>query len=187
MDKKRKFLLGAGIIAFIAMVVWAVTTVPDAPSKPSDPQENPKIMRYDGNEISEEKNGRKIWDLTAEHIEYNIDTQDAALSNLSGHFYAEDGRVVEVKADKGSYEAKSKNIVISGNVNVKNNDGATLISDELRWDAVKEVLAAIGNAKVTKEDMLATGDRIESSDGFNKIKILGHAHLSKGAQGGETK
>ncbi|SHK60137.1 LPS export ABC transporter protein LptC [Selenomonas ruminantium] len=187
MDTKRKFLLGAGLIVFIALVVWAVTTVPEAPQKTEDPQENAKVMSYDGNEISEEKNGRKIWDLTAEHIEVNIDTKDAQLVNLSGHFYAEDGRVVELKADKGSYEAASKNVVVSGNVSVKNSDGAVLTSEELRWDAVKEILAAIGSAKVTKEDMLATGDRIESSDGFNKIRILGHAHLSKGAKGGETK
>ena len=28
--------------------------------------------------------------------------------------------------------------------------------------------------------MKATGDRIESTDGFNKIKIVGKAHLVKG-------
>ena len=36
------------------------------------------------------------------------------------------------------------------------------------------------NTKVTKEDMLATGERIESSDGFNKVKVIGKAHLAKG-------
>lgn len=184
MDKKRKILLGAGVAVFAALVVWAVSTVPETPDVPEQPAQSSKIMSYDGNEISEEKNGRKIWDLTAKHIEVNIETQDAVLEDLSGHFYAEDGRVVEVKADKGTYAAGTKDITISGNVTVKNSDGAQLTSDELRWEAQKEILAAIGNAKAVKEDLLATGDRIESTDGFNKIKIIGKAHLAKG---GETK
>ena len=137
-------------------------------------------MSYDGNVLSEEKNGRKIWDLTAEHIDVDVKTRDAKLEKLKGHFYAEDGRVVEVTADKGTYEDKTKNIVIVGNVDVKNSDGARLTSDELRWEAAKQLLAAVGSAKVTKEDMLATGERIESSDGFNKVKVIGKAHLAKG-------
>ena len=184
MDKKHKFLLGAGAAVFAALVVWAVVTVPEAPAQTEKPAQSSKIMSYDGNEISEEKNGRKIWDLTAEHIEVDVDTRDAKLENLLGHFYAEDGRVVEVKADKGTYSETTRDIAITGNVSLKNSDGAQLTSDELRWEAEKEILAAIGSAKAVKDDLLATGDRMESSDGFNKIKIIGKAHLAKG---GETK
>ncbi len=184
MSKMRKGLIAAGIAVFAALVVWAVMTVPETPVLPDKPVENDKVMSYDGNEISEERNGRKIWDLTAEHIAVNIETRDAELENLQGHFYADDGRTVEVKAAKGTYAEGTKNVVLSGNVEIKNSDGAQLTSDELHWDAQKEILAAVGNAKAVKEDMLAAGERIESSDGFNKIKISGKAYLRKG---GETK
>ncbi len=184
MDKKRKFLLGAGLAIFAALVVWAVATVPETPAQPEKSAQSDKIMSYDGNEISEEKNGRKIWDLTAKHIEVDVDTRDASMEELLGHFYAEDGRVVEVKADKGIYTEATRDIAVMGNVSIKNSDGAQLTSDELRWEAQKEILAAIGSAKAVKDDLLATGDRIESTDGFNKIKIIGKAHIVKG---GETK
>ena len=111
-------------------------------------------------------------------VKYNTGS-DATLS-----FYAPDGRVVEVKAAKGTYLEGTKDIVLTGNVDVKTSDGASLTSDELRWEAQKEILAAIGSAKAVKDDLLATGDRIESTDGFNKIKIIGKAHIVKG---GETK
>ena len=184
MNKMRKFLLGAGLALFVALVIWAVTTVPEPPKKTEQPAQSANIMSYDGNEISEEKDGRKIWDLTAEHIEVNIATQVASLEKITGHFYAEDGRIVELTADKGTYSQNSRDVALTGNVQVKNSDGAQLTSDELRWDAKQEILAAIGNAKAVKDDLLATGDRIESTDGFNKIKIIGKAHLAKG---GETK
>ena len=60
MDKKHKLLLAAGIALFAALVVWAVTTVPERPAVPEKPQVDSKIMSYDGNEISEEKDGGKI-------------------------------------------------------------------------------------------------------------------------------
>lgn len=182
MSKMHKALIAVGVIAFAALVVWAVVTVPEAPAVPETPADNGRMMSYDGNEISEEKDGRKIWDLTAEHIDVNIETRDAELTNLQGHFYAPDGRVVEVKAAKGTYLEGTKDIVLTGNVDVKTSDGASLTSDELRWEAQKEILAAVGSAKAIKDDMLATGERIESSDGFNKIKISGKAYLRRGGE-----
>lgn len=207
MDKKQKFLVGLLLAGFAALIYWAVTTVPQP--QPETPQEAPTTMSYDGNTISEEQNGRKIWDLTAEHIEMNINTQDAEMENIDGHFYQEDGRVVTIHADKGNYEHESHDISLSGNIDISTSDGAELTSDELKWAAADSTLSAIGNAKatkdtmsvsgdrfdssngfadynvvgnayVTKDDMEASGDTIESSDNFNKIKIIGNAHISKG-------
>ena len=50
----------------------------------------------------------------------------------------------------------------------------------LRWQAKEAMLAAIGDAVAEKDDMKISGDRIESTDGFNKIKVIGKAHLVKG-------
>ena len=69
---------------------------------------------------------------------------------------------------------------ITGNVAITTSDGAKLSSKELRWTAKDELLAAVGDATAVKDDMKASGDRIESTDGFNKIKIIGKAHLVKG-------
>lgn len=91
--------------------------------------------------------------------------------------------MVSVNADNGSYSNATKDIALTGNVSIENSDGAKLTSDELKWTAKDEVLAAVGSAVAVKDDMRATGDTIESTDGFNKIKIIGHANLSKGGAG----
>ena len=148
----KKILVGIGIAAFASLVTWAVTSVPEAPKVQNETSDS-KVMSYDGNTISEEKDGHKIWELTAEHIEIDTDSKDVKLEKLQGHFYAKDS------------------------------DGAKLTSDELKWTAKDEVLAAVGSAVAVKDDMRATGDTIESTDGFNKIKIIGHANLSKGGAG----
>ena len=181
MEKYQKPLMGVVAAAVVAVVAWAVLTVPE-PQKPTVEADHGKVISYDGNELSEEKNGRKIWDLTAEHIEVDIENKLTRLSKLTGHFYAEDGRTTEFKADEGRYDETSRDVVVSGNVTISNSDGAKLTSKELVWQAKEEVLTAKGEARISKDDMLAEGDKIESRDGFNKIKISGKAHLVKGGK-----
>lgn len=181
MEKYQKPIMLAAALAVIAVIVWAVMTVPE-PLEKSDEAEHGTVISYDGNELSEEKNGRKIWDLTAEHIDVDIEKKMTMLTKLTGHFYAEDGRVTEFKADEGRYDEQTRDVVVSGNVVVSNSDGAKLTSRELVWHAKEEILTAKGEARITKEDMLAEGDQIESRDGFNKIKVSGKAHLVKGGK-----
>lgn len=179
MSKRNKILLGLGAALFAALIAWAVWTVPDAPDI-SDTQDETYIMTYDDNTICEEKDGRKIWELKAEHMSVDIRTQNIKLEKIAGHFYAEDGRTVEVLADGGSYDNETKDIVITGHVSASTSDGAKLTGDELHWLAQQEMLAAVGNAIASKDDMSASGERIESTDGFQKIRIVGKAHLVKG-------
>ncbi|SFT61783.1 LPS export ABC transporter protein LptC [Selenomonas sp. GACV-9] len=179
MSKRTKWLLAGGLAVFVALVVWTVATIPEVPQDQTK-VEAPKTMTYEGNTLSEEKDGRKLWELTAERIEVDVETQDVKLVNITGHFYAEDGRTVEIKADQGEFANETKDISVKGNVDIHTSDGASLKGQELRWQAKEEMLAAIGDAVAVKDDMKVTGDRIESTDGFNKIKIIGKAHLVKG-------
>ena len=71
MSKKAKTLVVLIGAAVIILIVWTVSTIPEPP--PATPPEPPgSTMSYDGNTLSEEKNGRKIWDLTADHIDVDV-------------------------------------------------------------------------------------------------------------------
>ena len=115
------------------------------------------------------------------------DRRNAELTGLTGHFYQKDGRSAEVKADHGSYDNETKDIKIDGNVQITTSDGAELTSDELLWTAEQGMLSAIGQAKVSNDTIRAWGERIDSTDGFNKIKISGKAHIEKLMEGAEQK
>lgn len=179
MDKNKKILFAIVGLLAAALVVWTVTTIPDAPPK-EKVEPASKTMTYEGNTISESRNGKTLWEITAEHIEINADTKDVTLENVTGKIYGDNGREVMLKADKGLYTDKEKDISLSENIDIQTNDGMSLTCDELKWFGKEEMLAAIGNAKAKKDDMEASGDRIESKDAFSKFKIIGNAHLSKG-------
>ena len=177
MNKRAKVLTAAAVALAVGLIVWAVATVPDAPVVKENPEQ--KTMTYDGNTISEEKNGRKIWELTADHMEVDVKTQDMSMEGITGHFYAENGTITDLKADKVVYGGKSKDVKLTGNIKVTSSDGAILTSKELEWLNQKEILSAIGDVRAVREDVFLTADRVDSSDGFNKVKATGHAHVER--------
>ena len=181
MSKKVKWLITFAGLMFAALVVWVVKTTPDAPP-PVEKSTLPLQMEYEGNELSEEVNGVKIWDLTAERMIVDANTQNAELEKLIGHFYQADGRSIEFRAEHGAYNYETKDIYVNGNIFVETSDGARLICDQLGWVNKDGMLIALDNVKIIRDDIKATGDRAESADGFKHFWLKGHAHITKGMQ-----
>ena len=178
MSRKGKALAAVITLLFIGLVVWTVRSIPTG-HLPMQTTDDSRVMSYDGNTISEEKDGRKIWELTAQHIEMNLDTKDATMTGITRHFYAEDGRVVDVKAEKASYDAATKDVKIEDGIEITTSDGASMKSDELLWTAAEDMLTAQGNVYMAKDDMQASGDSITSKDGFNQLTLTGNAYITK--------
>ncbi len=181
MSKGWKIFLGTLALLFICLVIWVVRNTPDAPA-PIDKLEAPKVMTYEGNVLSEDKNGVKIWDLTADKMNVNTVTQDVELINPVGHFYQADGNTIELRAKTGIYNQATKNVHIQDEVVVTTKDGAKLTAGVLDWVAGEELLVATGEVKITKDDILAEGDRIEARKGIGHLKIEGNAHIVKGVK-----
>jgi hypothetical protein len=173
-------------VLVVAIIIWAVRNIPAAVQ--DNGVEHMKTTTYKDNVLTEEKDGRTLWKLAAGSIEVDAANKNAELSDVDGTYYAEDGRVVELKAAHGSYDGQKHDFKLDGDDGIKVNisDGTELTSQELDWTDADGILAAVGKAELTKEadDLQATGDRIESSDGFSKIKIKGsdkgQAHISRG-------
>jgi LPS export ABC transporter protein LptC len=178
---KGKIFLIVVAAAFLYLVFWTVTSIPDPPT-PKPPDDSPRLMTYEDNVISERKDGKVIWELKAKKISINIDTQDSTMEGIEGRFFAEDGRVVEITARGGVYNQTTQNVVLDGEIKAKVSDGAELTADKLAWDSAKGLLSVEGNVKAKKDDMRASGDRAETTDGFRRFKIIGHAHIEKGVR-----
>ena len=114
MTKTHKILIGIVVAALAALCYWTVHTVPQ-PADDASPLEK-RVMTYNGNTITEEKDGRKLWELTAESMEVDIDTQDASITNMDAKFYTEDGRTLHVTAPKANYKAKDKFLTVEGGI-----------------------------------------------------------------------
>ena len=177
---QKKYLYGGAAALLLALIVWAISTVPQPPA-PSEVSDAPRIMSYEGNTISEERNGNTVWTLTAQKMTVDIDTQDTSMQGIEGTFYSEDGRTLTLHADEGHMDHETRDVVLTGSVNAAMSDGASLMANELKWTSTEGTLTATGDAQVERDDLRATGDRIMSMDEFRQFRIEGNARIEKGA------
>ena len=174
-----KWIYGGGAALLTALIVWAVVTVPEIPQQTDEPN-GPRIMSYADNTLSEERDGRTVWKMTAETVNVDIDTNDTGMVNIDGTFYTDDGRSLTLKAEEGRMDSKTHDIVLTGSIEATTSDGASLRAKQIKWTAAEGSLSAEGDAELIRDDIRATGDRIVSTDQFQKFSVIGNAHIEKG-------
>ena len=179
MKNKAKLIVLVFVALIAGLIFWAVRTVPQAQVQ-TEPAAEDKMMKYTNNTIKEEKNGVKLWELSAEEITVDPDTSNVTLKNIAGQFYQTNGTVVSLKAPHAFYQVQEKNVKIDGGVATETSDGAKIDSQTLVWEETTAKLTGEGNVRITKDDAVAVGDKIESTDGFQNFKLMGHAHITKG-------
>lgn len=177
---KNKIALYGIIIAVLAVCVWAVMSRP-APQKKTVDTDKDQSMDYMGNKIVEEKNGKKIWEITAETITMDPDTKKAAMKNITGKYYDDNGKTLTLTAPEGTYDDVGKDIILDKGVHVEGDDGLVFDSQKVSWSSEKQLFTGEGSVKIKKGDMTAEGDTIESSNAFTQFKLTGNAHIVKGS------
>ena len=66
MSKYTKAIIAVVVAAFAGLTVWAVNSVPDAPDDTAPEQH---VMTYDGNKITETKDGKVVWEGQDGHFQ----------------------------------------------------------------------------------------------------------------------
>ncbi|MBQ9441699.1 MAG: LPS export ABC transporter periplasmic protein LptC [Selenomonadaceae bacterium] len=181
MEKKYKILTGILVILFVCLVTWVIRTTPKAPPQ-HEKIEPPTTMEYENNVITEEKDGKKVWEITADKMVMDSVSQTAEIENIHGKFFKEDGKVMEITGDKGVYNQQTKDVHVEGNIVVLDGDGAKLMSENLDWTGAEELLTASNDVKIFREDVRAYGDSASSTDGFNHFFMKGNVRILKGVK-----
>lgn len=178
MSTREKILAAVVVIFFVCLVVWVVRTTPDAP--PSiEKVEPPTVMEYEGNTITEERDGKIIWELTCDKLRVDTITQDMELTNVKGKYYDEE-KTWDVTAQRGIYDQAEKLIYLEGDVVITNNvDAEELRSEDLAWLSEKEILVAQGKVSVKNEKgATLLSDKIEWFSAEDRIVAEGNIDVT---------
>lgn len=181
--KKNTYLISA---CFIALLVGGLYYfLRDEPLRPMGTATTPKVeeavtLSYVGNSITEEKDGKRLWELGAETIEIDVNTKNMILKNIKGTFYQDNGGKIDITAPQAVMDNKTKDIIMSGKVHAIASDGSTFTAQETRWLGKEQLFSGSGDVICTKDDTIMSGDTIESDKNMVKIKISGHAKIVKG-------
>ena len=149
----------------------------------SNEQKNPvkdTPLKFSSSSITEEQNGRRTWELTADTIETLEQNKKISLAKVTGTFYQENNGSISMVADNAFLDTVTKNIDLSGQVKFTSSEGATLTSPQAFWNNVTHLFTASGGIVFVRDDVVITGESVEADNDLKKVIVKGRAHLTKG-------
>ena len=178
-EHKRTILIILGAVLLMGGVIaWLLSSKPTNGKQQAAPPET--LQEVNGSTITENKDGKKVWELTVESMSYNKTTQVDSMKGIKGTFYDKDGKTMTVTADEGEVRLDTKNVVLTKNPKGSTSDGGTVTADKITWVNQDQTVVAEGNARLTKGDTVATGEKATFDVPMNHATLEKNANVQKG-------
>ena len=137
-------------------------------------------MAFSGSKLTEDQDGKRIWELTARVMEVDPKTRWVYLTDLDGVLFRADGTHITVTAKNAVVDPQTRNLEMSGSINMKASDGPTFTAEKGRYIAKDRKIFATGSIRATKDDYVLAANELETDDKFDKIVVKGKARIVKG-------
>lgn len=159
---------------------------PPPPQAQEEKDNTAANVTFAGSSIVEQLDGKKQWEITAETVQVNPNTKKAQLLNFKATLYRQDGSKIDLVGRQAEFDTKTKDIDMSGDIKATASDGAVFTAAQGRWSNGERRFYGSGGITLTREDAIVTGDRIESDEHLEKVKVSGNARVLKGGNPNES-
>ena len=174
-NKKLIAIVAAIVLALIGLIVYIMK---DSGDVGTTQNQNGQLVNFQGADLQEEKDGKLVWALSAEKIEYDPRTKAIVLTNLKGLFYQDDVTTT-FTAPHAVLTGDRNSLDIDQGVSATNTDGAEFKTDALHFDNKTKTLTSKSAFTYNGKDITLTGDKLEGNMSLKKIKAIGNAKLTK--------
>ena len=177
MDKKNIIKIISIILALVLLWgliwAWSVTRVVRKNSKDNKLKNQHAIVK--NIIVTETQDKKKYWEFYAKSGEYNSEHNSILLNDLIGNFYdKEENVVVSFKSNRGTYDEKSKKVILNGENLFVGKDGSQLYADELIWQGQDQDILANGNVQFIQTNKIITkSQRAVFNSDLTNFKIIG--------------
>jgi len=165
------------IISSLWAFIYAGSVTKSFKQKILDNTYNSKEAAVENMLLTETKDGQKEWELFAETGTYAETNGIVLLERLTGNVFEENGSGIvkaSFKADKGTYNTKSRQIIFYDNVIMVYNDGTNIKTDKLVYSGKNEDIIAEGNVLINSPDKASSsGMRAVLNGDYSKFDIKG--------------
>jgi len=179
MNKKKIIKISSIVIALLLLWgliwSWSITRIVKKNNANSDLKNQRAIVK--NIIVTETREGKKYWEFYAKSGEYNSNHNSIRLNDLIGNFYDKNEQVVvSFKSNKGTYDEKSKKVILDGDNLFVGKDGSQLYADLLVWQGQDKDILAKGNVQFIQDNKITTKSKeaVFNSD-LTVFKIIGNA------------
>jgi LPS export ABC transporter protein LptC len=112
--------------------------------------------------------GKKTWDMQGKTADIFSDIID--LSDIQADSYGDNVKV-NLKADKGAFNRKTNDIKLTDNVRVVTDEGTTLLTEVLFWDAKDQFIYTQEPVFIKRDDMDIYGKGALAKPNLNIVQL----------------
>lgn len=177
MNKKKVIKIVSIVLSLILLwgLIWSasVTRIVKKNSKDSSMKNQKAIVK--NIIVTETQEEKKYWEFYAKSGEYNSEFNSILLNDLIGNFYDKNGEVVvSFKSNKGTYDEKSKKVILNGDNLFVGKNGSQLYADELIWQGQDKDILANGNVQYIQDNKIITkSQKAIFNSNLTNFRIIG--------------
>ncbi len=175
---KRNIIYISLVAVFVIGCLWAFISAGIMTrafkEKLIDETYNNKEANIESLLVTETKDGQKLWELFADEGAYNDVDNIVVLHNLLGNFYEGKNVKASFKADAGTYNTKTKKIILMNNVILVYHDGTNISTERLTYTGKNEDIVAEGKVRIEKpNEAIVEGTKAVLSGDYKDFHIEG--------------
>lgn len=177
MEKKKIIKIVSIVLGLILLwgLIWSasVTRIVKKNSKDSSMKNQRAVVK--NIIVTETQEEKKYWEFYAKSGEYNSEFNSILLNDLIGNFYDKNGEVVvSFKSNKGTYDEKSKKVILNGDNLFVGRNGSQLYADELIWQGQDKDILANGNVQYIQDNKIITkSQKAIFNSNLTNFRIIG--------------
>lgn len=174
---KRTFITGLVVIAFGIMLYSFMN-----PKKTPDPPVNTeKLVQFEGTKLEETKDGHLVWQVTADKIMVDPETQVMYFTNPKALLISDDGTELTLTSPRGSADRGKQTLTIEPPIQAQTNRGDTLQTAGTVYYNMNTHLIKGGQVVITRADTTTLkADAFETNTSLDHVSLTGHAQVTKG-------
>ncbi len=119
--------------------------------------------------ISGTTKAKKKWSIEGESADV-LNSNIIKLKSITGRCYLKDD-IITITADEGKFNRESNKVQLSENVIAKTENGVTLKTEHLNWNAEKEYIWTDDFVEITRDKIKITGYGASGYSTLEKVKL----------------
>lgn len=130
-----------------------VVPVPPSPA-------TPQVIAEDV-ELNIRSQGKLLWQLTIEKVRVPTDGSTAWVTGLKRGIYFREGKpYLTVTAGQLQYNPTTENILVSGDIHLRSEDGLSLSTSQMRWDKEARRIVCPGAVRMQVKETTITTQKV---------------------------
>ena len=131
-----------------------------------------------GNLVGTDDKGHMRWQILADDMMLQQAQQTVALKRVRATFFDNDGTRMRVNGDTGSYDTRTREVTVGGNVHGVTSSGRELYADTVYYSPRSQQVEGRGHVRVVQERVVMYADGMVSDLTLGQTRFFGNVHMT---------